>query len=329
MFPLSNVIVSPRYLLYWSSTNTYSSSFRTSILYNEKTAHSVIHQPVQTANPGWTVHSETSRDLYTHDPSRFPHASPDLVKRSSNPENNNSVPVTPSENTTAPLVLPQTEKALAKDWKYEKGSIAASGIFSAVALAALILLTVMMVKKFRRRQRRKREGDNDPLEEARRRRESLMFCKNTSARSYMVEEQNDGQVVRVFCTSRNRPHPSIVDAPAQKIKSAAMTIKTGASRHFGVLGDADSGRSSSIAKQIVVVPSPLRSVVSRTAVPGPQDGPTLGTEIPHMPAAPADLRYPELDQDTTEAEVTPSQSFRMSLFRLPSIKPSNSPLFSF
>lgn len=309
--------------------NIYSSSFRSSILYNEKTAHSVIRQPVQTVNPGRATHSEASRDLYSHDPSRFPHASPDLFKRSPNPEKTNSDPVTPSENKTAPLVLNQTEKTLAKDWKYEKGSIAASSIFSAVALAALILLTVMMVKKFRRWQRRKREGDNNALDEARRRRESLMFCKNTSARSYMVEEENDGQVVRVFCTSRNKPRASIVGAPVQKLKSAATTIKTGASRHLGVLGDADSGRSGSIAKQIVVVPSPLRSVVSRTAIPGSQDGPTLGTELPHTPAAPADLRYPELDQDTTEAEVTPSQSFRRSLFRLPSIKPSNSPLFSF
>lgn len=226
-------------------------------------------------------------------------------------------------------MLDQTEQALVKDWKYEKGSIAASSIFSAVALAALILLTVTLVKKFRRRQRRKREGDNDPLEEARRKRESLMFCRNTSARSYMIEEQNDGQIVRVFCTSRNKPRTSIVGAPLQNIKSAAMSVKTGASRRFGVLSDADNGRSGPIAKKIVVVPSPLRSVVSRTAVPGSQDGSTLGTEIPHTPATPANLKYPELDQDTTEAELTPSQSFRRSLFRLPSIKPSNSPLFSF
>ncbi|KAL4781022.1 hypothetical protein BJX76DRAFT_360315 [Aspergillus varians] len=340
------------------------SSFSTSILYDEKTVHSERHEAVETGGPGRRNHPDNSPPSYLQDPSRFPHALHQIAQRNSKPENKTSVPGKPSNDTKGDPALNATAKSLVKDWKYDKASIAASSIFGALAIAALILLCVSMAKKIRRRQRRKREGDLDSLNERRRRRESMMFSKCTSARSYMVEEQKDGKVVRVFCTNHNRPRTSTIGVPTQKNKSL-LRLKPEASCQFDDLNASDRGRSGSIPKQIVVVPSPLRTVVSRSAIPDsppaerteraeppaaseqtvpptPTTSPTLDfseldqdtTEtseltVPRTPATSPTLEFPELDQDTTEAELTSCPSHRISLLRLPSIRRSMSPFFGF
>ncbi|KAL4946929.1 hypothetical protein BDW69DRAFT_179449 [Aspergillus filifer] len=328
------------------------SSFSTSILYDRKTVHAERQEAIETTDPARNQ-SGASHDPYSQDPSRFTHAVHEiLAKRDVKPENKTATPEKPSNETSAGNV---TVAPVVKDWRYEKASIAASSIFSAVALAAFALLGVMIVKKFKARQRRKRGGDNDSLDEARRKRESLMFSKHASAGSYMVEEQKDGKVVRVFCTSRNKPRHPIVGVPLQKI-SSALSFKKEASRHMEGLKDSDTGRSGSIAKQPVLVSSPLRSVVSRAAVPdnqvaesaGPaervQSRQSIEQPVPIKPPSPLVLSPlvevsptpvpsptmgPSNVHQATEADISPCNSHRKSLFRLPSITKSMSPLFKF
>ncbi|KAL4942280.1 hypothetical protein BDV06DRAFT_192464 [Aspergillus oleicola] len=328
------------------------SSFSTSILYDKRTVHAERQEAVETTDPGRNQ-SGTSHDPYPHDHSKFNHAVHEIVaKRDTKPENGASPPEKPSNETGAANT---TAAPVVKDWRYEKASIAASSIFSAVALAALALLGVMIVKKFKARQRRKRGGDVDSLDERRRKRESLMFSKHASAGSYMVEEQKDGKVVRVFCTSRNKPRNPIIGVPLQKI-SSALSFKKEASRHMEGLKDSDTGRSGSIAKQPVLVSSPLRSVVSRAAVPDSQAAEAAGSAeqaqptqpieqpVPIKPPppplkvpppvevsptpAPSPAVGPDVNQ-ATEPEISRCNSTRASLFRLPSITKSMSPLFRF
>ncbi|KAL4930157.1 uncharacterized protein BDV17DRAFT_260016 [Aspergillus undulatus] len=334
-------------------------SFRTSIIYPKRTVHSARQGAVETTDPGRNT-SVNSPDSYSHDHSKFTHTVHELLaKRDTKPDNKTSPPEKPTNDTKGEPPTNVTAAPVVKDWRYEKASIAASSIFSAVALAALILLGVMIVKKFKRRQRRKRGGDTDSLDERRRKRESLMF-KHASTGSYMVEEAKDGKVVRVVCNSRNKPRNSIMGVPLQKI-SSALSFKKEASRHMKVLKDSDTGRSGSIAKQPVLVSSPLRSVVSRTAVHDSQaTEPAMAVEpikssestgiaeparlaqpfepppavetpspvlVPRTPAT-----SPTIDSDvnnSTEADITPCNSFRRSIFRLPSIKQSMSPIFKF
>ncbi|KAL4813691.1 hypothetical protein BDW67DRAFT_187449 [Aspergillus spinulosporus] len=314
-------------------------SFSTSILYDEKTD---TQEAVETADPGRGDHPEDSFDSKSNDRSSYPHAVHEIAKRDplSTPNNRTSSQGKPSNGTKSEPALNQTasENDLVKDWKYEKASIAASSIFAVVALAAIALLGWTIVKKVRARQRRKKGADNDSLDERRARREAMMFSKSHSAGSYMVEEEKDGKVIRVFCTSHNKfrttttPRTSIVGNPLQQINSA-LSMKAEATRHIKGLGNSKRGRRGSIPKQIVVVSSPLQPAVSRTAVhdtqvPNPvtnvsSKSSELGTECPRTPAH---SLATDVDQDReTEVEISSVRSYRRSLLRLPSIKPSTSP----
>ncbi|KAL4809674.1 hypothetical protein BDV18DRAFT_157424 [Aspergillus unguis] len=334
-----------------------SSSFSTSIIYHEKTSQ-IGKRAEITAGP--SPSEQDRHDSYFRDDLRFGHVLYRLprgfMKRNpipTEPENETSIhesmmpepeittPVLkkPSNDTRSTPPANATVTPVVNEWKHEKASIAASSIFSVVALAALIFLGVTLVKKFRRRQRRKREGDDGSLEEKRRKRVNMMF--SNCARSYMVEEQKDGKVVRVVCTGQNKPRASlhrasIIDGSIDKIKSA-FSIKAEANQHMEELDDSTSttGRRGSIPKQPVVVSPPLWPFLSRTAVPASRRGSMTPSEInglpiemPYTPARSSTLVSPELVADT-EADITPCQSYRRSLLRLPSIRQSMSPLVNF
>jgi hypothetical protein len=324
------------------AADTRSASFSTSILYDEKTD---TQEAVETADPGRGDHPDDFFDSKSNDRSSYPHAVHGIAKRDplSKPHNKTSGQGKPSTGTKSEPALNQTASGsgLVKDWKYEKASIAASSIFAVVALAAIALLGWTIVKKVRARQRRKKGADNDSLDERRARREAIMFSKSHSAGSYMVEEEKDGKVIRVFCTSRNKfrtttPRTSIVGDPLEQINSA-LSMKSEATRHMEGLDNSKRGRRGSIPKQIVVVSSPLQTAVSRTAVPDSQlpdpltdvssKGSELGTECPRTPAH---SLATDVDQDREiEAEISSVRSYRKSLLRLPSIKQSISPFCKF
>ncbi|KAL4741466.1 hypothetical protein BDV11DRAFT_183174 [Aspergillus similis] len=318
-----------------------SASFSTSILYDEKTD---TQEAAETADPG-RDHPDGFFDTKSNDRSSYPHAVHDIAKRDplSKPNNKTSSQGKPSNGTKSEPALNQTASGsdLVKDWKYEKASIAASSIFAVVALAAIALLGWTIVKRVRARQRRKKGADNDSLDERRARREAMMFSKSHSAGSYMVEEEKDGKVIRVFCTSRNKfrtttPRTSIVGDPLEQINSA-LSMKAEATRHMEGLNGSKRGRRGSIPKQTVVVSSPLQAAVSRTAVPASQvpdpvtDVSSKSSELEtECPRTPAQSLATDVDPDReTEAEISSVRSYRRSLLRLPSIKQSISPFCKF
>ncbi|KAI9376766.1 hypothetical protein BJX61DRAFT_1245 [Aspergillus egyptiacus] len=311
-------------------------SFSTSIIYNEKTATPKKQQASQTVIPSQEVHSEGLRDSYLQDYARFPHSIHEFAKRKLNPENKTSLITKPSNGsrTAVQSALNETAKASAYEWSYDKASVAASSIFGAIAAAAVVFLVVLCIKKFRRRQKRKREGDWDPLEEKRRKREAMMFSKNTSD-EYLVEQRN-GAVTRVLCTGRtmlSKLTSNNSGGPVTKTNSVPPDMRAKIARHLEDLNQTHSGRSGSLPKQTVIVTSPLQSVSSHTAVPGTE---------PTSPVLPLALDKPAEKTEATisetlepqlsgrsETEITRRDSYRLSLFRLPSIKQTMSPLFQF
>ncbi|RDW76358.1 uncharacterized protein DSM5745_06350 [Aspergillus mulundensis] len=312
-------------------------SFSTSVLYDER---SDSQEAVETADPGSGNHLSISLDSASNDPSKYPHAIHEVAKRDPPSKPNNSKPSgqgKQSNGTKPDPVINQTATPVVKDWKHEKASVAASSIFAVVALAALVLLSWTIVKKIRARQRRKKGVDNDSLDERRARREAMMFSKCHSAGSYMVEEEKDGKVIRVFCTSRNKlctisPRTSTGQLPLEQINSA-LSMKAEATRHMEDLGITQRGRRGSIPKQIVVVSSPLQPAVSRTAVPQVSEPAeahmaSISNELEaECPRTPAHSPTSTLDQESEEAEISPRHSFRKSLLRLPSITQTMSPLW--
>ncbi|KAL5341791.1 hypothetical protein BJX70DRAFT_395520 [Aspergillus crustosus] len=117
-----------------------------------------------------------------------------------------------------------------------------------------------------------------------------------------------------------------IGTPLQSTSSAARSLPVDTAPHPETLSDSASGRSGSIPKHIVIVTPPLRPVTSRKAVPNsypaeaseqlePTTSPTL---------VPLDSQETEIEED-----LAPTPSFRLSMFQLPSIRQSFSPVFTF
>ncbi|KAL4976740.1 hypothetical protein BDW66DRAFT_159376 [Aspergillus desertorum] len=323
------------------SADSRSASFSTSILYDEKTD---TQEAVEPAEPGRVDHPDNFLDSDSDDRSRYPHAIHEIAKRDPLPKPHNRTfgQGKQSNGTKSEAALNQAASNSVNDWKSEKASIAASTIFVVVALAAIALLGWTIFKRIRARQRRRKGADDDSLDERKARREAMMFSRSHSAGSYMVEEEKDGKVIRVFYTSRNKlgtntTHTPIAGGPLEQIKPA-LSMKAEATRHMEGLGKSKRGRHGSIPKEIVVVSSPLQSAVSRTAVPGTQKPGPAATNMStkssehgfECPRTPAHSLASDVDQDReTELEVASVRSYRRSLLRLPSIKESISPFCKF
>ncbi|KAL4868334.1 hypothetical protein BDV12DRAFT_197377 [Aspergillus spectabilis] len=289
-------------------------------------------EAARTADPGQHRQSNTG-ESYVHNYAKFPHSIHEFAKRTPKTEHKPHVPGRSSNSTKTHHVANKTSKALIQKWTYEKASIAASSIFGAVAVGAIIFLIIVLVKKFRRRRRRKKEGNRDSLDEKRRQRENMMFSKSHSAREYLVE-QKDGRVIRVQCTSnRHRdsllpecwPGRNLVGIPKQSISSITRNPQADTAPHLEPLNSSDSGRSGSIPKRIVIVTPPLQPVTSRKAVPDSY----LAEASEKLELTTSSALEPLDSYEETELDVTPTPSFRLSMFRLPSIRQSFSPLFPF
>ncbi|KAB8238795.1 uncharacterized protein BDW43DRAFT_259817 [Aspergillus alliaceus] len=226
-------------------------------------------------------------------------------------------------------------------WSYEKSSIAAACIFSAIAVIGLIFLAILSIRKIRRSWKRhklemrdytafehRRDMSNDDrdsnvcfITESKSSRASMMYDHDNSPSVGYVVEQTGGSVTRVFREGNN------VSAQTFDTIGASPGKVSPTRKKKGVLGGrADSstpsgkGRAGSIPKPIVVVPSPLKHVSSLKATPvmPPTGSNTSDSEQSSMSPA-----------SQNDAEPVGRISNVNSLFRLPSIKKSTSPLFSF
>ncbi|GAB1196260.1 hypothetical protein APSETT444_005529 [Aspergillus pseudonomiae] len=233
-----------------------------------------------------------------------------------------------------------THNNLVPHWSYEKNSLAVACVFSAITVLGIIFLGVLSVRKIRRSwKRHKREkqdyaafkhridlnrsnGDSNAclITERKSSRESMMYSRDSSPSGGYVVEQTGGSVTRVFREGNNvssQTFDSIGASPEKRSPPRENKRAPG--------GRADSrtpsgkGRAGSIPRPIVVVPSPLRHVSSQKATPVMQ---LTGPGTPDSEQSPVSLASP---QDT---ELVGRTSNRNSLFRLPSIKKSISPLFS-
>ncbi|RAL00353.1 uncharacterized protein BO80DRAFT_494229 [Aspergillus ibericus CBS 121593] len=227
-------------------------------------------------------------------------------------------------------------------WSYEKSSIAAACIFTAITVMAFIFLTILSVKKIRRSwERHKRERrdyatsrystlslleDGHKMESTSSKqtsRETLMFRRSRSPSSTYVVEQEGASVTRVYRASKSAstlaldlPGPSLGDeTPTSPLKSIPE-------RPVSAIRPSRHERHGSKARSIVVVPSPLKPVASFSVNP-----------MTHRSEPAESFERTPLSLDN-EAGDNPSNRKResfgaSSLFKLPAIQRTISPLFSF
>ncbi|KAL3458781.1 hypothetical protein BJX64DRAFT_265875 [Aspergillus heterothallicus] len=199
-------------------------------------------------------------------------------------------------------------------------------------------MTVLCVKRYRKRRRRKKMGDKDfkEAEERKKKRESQMFSRDLPC-TYLIEQNRNGAVTRVLCTGGRSPGSSKVGIPLENVSSIQPEIRVEATCHLEELRNSHSGRSGSIPQQVVIVSPPLEPVVSRAAVPDTQTAevtePIKQDQRPESSKSSkttvsSTLEPMDLDQSTTSS-TNSSNSRRLSLFRLPEIRQSMSPLFHF
>ncbi|CEN62275.1 hypothetical protein ASPCAL08913 [Aspergillus calidoustus] len=311
------------------------SSFSTSILYGGDGVSSV-QQAAQTADADRGNYSDIACHSNSQDCSRFPHCVHEFAKRDVKPENKTAVAVGSVNDTNAGnATLAKPPKSPATQWSTDKASIAASTLFAAFATTAVIFMTVLCIKRYRKRRRRKKLGNADLIaaEEKKRKRESLMFCRD-QPRTYVIEQNRNGEVTRVRCTGNTSPGAG---SPLESVSSIQPDMRIEATRHLAELYNTNSGRSGSIPQPVVIISPPLEPVVSRAAVPSTQttesiesidqDRQTGSSKFSETTVSPK-LEPTESKQSTTGSS-TSNGTRRMSLLRLPPIRQSMSPLFRF
>ncbi|XRM41505.1 hypothetical protein ABZX51_004767 [Aspergillus tubingensis] len=224
-------------------------------------------------------------------------------------------------------------------WSYQKSSIAAACIFTAVTVMALTFLAILSIKKAKRSwERHKREKQDYAnsgysaltlLEEGHKMtatsskqisRETLMFSRSRSPSSTYLIEQDGPSVTRVYHTSKSVSTITL-DSPSSTLGDAGSTTELNAipERPASALKRSRHERHGSKARSIVVVPSPLRAF-------------SVKPMIHHTDPAYA-LERTSLNVEHEGGDV-PSSSKRdsaggNSLFKLPAIQRTMSPLFSF
>jgi hypothetical protein len=297
---------------------------------------SSVKQAAQTADADRGNYSDIPCHSDSQDCSRFPHYLHEFAKHDVKPENKTAVTGGSVNDTKAGnSTLAKPPKSPATQWSTDKASIAASTLFAAFATTAFIFMIVLCVKRYRKRWRRKKMGNADLIaaEEKKRKRESQMFCRN-QPRTYVIEQNRNGEVTRVLCTGNRSPG---IGSPLETVSSIQPDMRIEATRHLAELCNTNSGRSGSIPQPVVIVSPPLEPVISRAAVHSTQatettesidqDHRTGSSKSSETTVSPI-LEPTEPKQSTTDSS-TSSGTRRMSLFRLPPIRQSMSPLFRF
>ncbi|PYH64757.1 uncharacterized protein BO88DRAFT_152297 [Aspergillus vadensis CBS 113365] len=224
-------------------------------------------------------------------------------------------------------------------WSYQKSSLAAACIFTAVTVMALTFLAILSIKKAKRSWgRHKRENQDysnsgysalSLLEEGHKMtatsskqisRETLMFSRSRSPSSTYLIEQDGPSVTRVYHTSKSVSTITL-DSPSSTLGDAGSTTELNAipERPASALKRSRNERHGSKARSIVVVPSPLRAFSVKPMIH--HTDPAYGLERTSL-----NVEH--------EGGNVPSNSKRdsaggNSLFKLPAIQRTMSPLFSF
>ncbi|CAK39849.1 hypothetical protein M747DRAFT_361820 [Aspergillus niger ATCC 13496] len=224
-------------------------------------------------------------------------------------------------------------------WSYQKSSIAAACIFTAVTVMALTFLAILSIKKakrsWERHKREKRYYTNSGysalslLEEGHEMtstsskqlsRETLMFSKSRSPSSPLFVEQDGPSVTRVYQASKSVSTITL-DSPSSTLGHAGSTTELNAipERPASALKRSRQERHGSKARSVVVVPSPLRAFSVKPMI--------------HHTDPFRSLERTPLNVEHEGGSV-PSSSKRdsaggNSLFKLPAIQRTMSPLFSF
>ncbi|KAH8425810.1 uncharacterized protein LDX57_003554 [Aspergillus melleus] len=271
---------------------------------------------------------------------------------------NQTVKVAASNTTTASKLSPTPTKAhisLVPHWSYEKNSIAVAIVISVVTVIAFTTLVILLVQKIRRSWKRHKSEKkdyagsryrvyylNDSAEngglEHKFSREPVMFSKDDpTAREYLVEQDGD-KITRVYHAGNNdssrtfdslgkpqepqqqqQPPAPPVQIPQETAVSTATTVDP-AQPVPEVQPDKPltvRGRSGSIPKPIVVVPPPLKHASSLKATPVTQPPDPLPERPSFIPKSRSEARRSLIKLATDPG----------SLFRLPSIKKTTSPIY--
>ncbi|THD00012.1 hypothetical protein EYZ11_000464 [Aspergillus tanneri] len=224
---------------------------------------------------------------------------------------------------------PVAHKSLVPHWSYEKNSIAVAIAISVVAVLGLITLVTLFVQKVRRSWGRRQEEKIDYADprfrafhasgdaengmcERKLSRESVMFSKGNSApKEYVVEQQGD-RITRVVCAGKKDAPKALdsVDKPSQQQESSVEPP----SSELPVKNDHDDSTS----QPNVVVPPPLKHASSLKATPTTQ-------QWDSNPEKPSASRRPAGEARRSIIKLASAPG---SLFRLPSIKRTTSPIFN-
>ncbi|OJJ73975.1 hypothetical protein ASPBRDRAFT_29131 [Aspergillus brasiliensis CBS 101740] len=225
-------------------------------------------------------------------------------------------------------------------WSYRKSSIAAACIFTAVTVMALTFLAILSVKKAKRCWERHRREKQDYansgysalslLEEGHKMastrskqvsRETLMFSSSRSPSSTYLVEQDGPPVTRVYHASKSVSTIALDSPSSSTLVDADSTTQLNAipERPASALRRSRHERHGSKAKSIVVVPSPLRTISVKPMI--------QHTDPTHS------LELTPLNIEHKGGSVPPSSKRDSaggnSLFKLPAIQRTMSPLFSF
>ncbi|KAI9041560.1 uncharacterized protein KD926_006634 [Aspergillus affinis] len=266
---------------------------------------------------------------------------------------NQTVKVTASNTTTANKPSPtqtKTHISLVPHWSYEKNSIAVAIVISVVTVIAVTTLVILLIQKVRRSWKRHKSEQkdyagsryrvyylNDSAEngglEHKFSRESVMFSKDASGQEYLVEQDGD-KITRVYRAGKNDSSRTFdsVGKPQepQQQQPPATPVQTTLMSSAGIVDLAQPvsevqpnkpltvrGRSGSIPKPIVVVPPPLKHVTSLKATPVTQPPDLIPERPSFIPKSRSEAR-----RSLIKLATDPS-----SLFRLPSIKKTTSPIY--
>ncbi|PYH89432.1 hypothetical protein BO71DRAFT_487965 [Aspergillus ellipticus CBS 707.79] len=261
-----------------------------------------------------------------------------------------------SGSTNVGLSQPvSTTRNLIPHWSYQKSSIAAASIFTGITVIALVFLGILSVRKMKRSwERHKREKREyaasrysalPMMEEAQkdkstgdrqRSRETLMFSRTRSQASTYVVEQEGPSVTRAYRANKSVSTLAL-DSLSPSIGETSSTTKVNSipERPVNALKALRHERHGSLPKSPVVVPSPLKPVPSFSVKPITRRPatPEVPEQMPLTLESEAVVEIPQNNKRESKRE-SKRQSKRESfgansIFKLPTIQRTMSPLFSF
>ena len=285
----------------------------------------------------------------------FSTITPIAAQVSTNSSHSAIISNTPSNITITTPSPTRPRKSLIPHWSFKKSSIAAAVIFSTIAFAAFIFLFVMYIRRLRRAwnkrklERQKRSGssyssiplsedsfpmDPKPVSEGKSDRQPFMFRGNrTPSMAYVFDEDKE----------------STMNPPSGMNSSSAVTLdkmegisQASSDRDKAFLAPVNlatldrqydphllsSQRRGSLAKSIVVVPSPLNQVAPLSARTSSVIYEQVALHNPHVtPHASSRQAVDPRKSQESAGSSTSGDSNNLKL--LPSIQKSSSPIFRF